>query len=89
MTGPVRAPWLDQLDPAEQMAELHRRLLDAADQYVAAELEIRSAARSRNRALDAMRDIRHSMVQLAARHGLEPPPTRFGRLLDGLDDGPA
>jgi hypothetical protein len=89
MTTPIKAPWLDQLDPVEQMAELHERLRNAADQFITAELEIRTAARSRNRALDAMRDIRFHMMQLAARHGLEPPPTRFGRLLDGLDDGPA
>jgi hypothetical protein len=88
MTTPIKGAWLDQLDPAEQMLELHRRLVDAADQYIAAELEIRTAARARNRALDVMRDTRWHMVQLAARHGLEPPPTRFGRLLDGLDDGP-
>jgi hypothetical protein len=44
MTTPIKGAWLDQLDPAEQMLELHRRLVDAADQYIAAELEIRTAA---------------------------------------------
>jgi hypothetical protein len=83
----ITAPWLDHTDPAEQMLELHTRLLDATDQFVASELEVRAAVRARNRALDAMRDIRFHIQQLDARHGLEPPPTRFGRLLDGLNDG--
>jgi hypothetical protein len=46
------------------------RLLDATDEFVAGELEIRAAARRRNRALSLMKDVRHAMVQLAARHGL-------------------
>lgn len=76
----IVAPWLDRLDPAEQMAELRERLLDATDQFVAGELEIRAAARKRNRALSVMKDVRHTMVQLATRHGLPVPENRFGRL---------
>ena len=82
----VLAPWLEQLDPAEQLHELHSRLRDATDQFVASELEIRAAARARNRALDLMRELRFSMRQLATMHGLPLPPTRFGRLLDGLNE---
>jgi hypothetical protein len=85
MADNVIAPWLDCLDPVEQMAELHQRLLDATDEFVTGELEVRAAVRRRNRALSVMRDIRFSMVQLAARHGVEAPPTRFGRLLDKID----
>jgi hypothetical protein len=80
----LKAPWLDHIPPAKQMAELRERLMDAADQYVLAELEIRAAARRRNRALSLMRDARHSMIDLATRHNLPVPPTKFGRLLDEI-----
>jgi hypothetical protein len=86
MAEDIVAPWLDCLDPVEQMAELRERLLDAADEFVAGELEIRAAARRRNRALSVMKDVRHAMVQLAARHGLPVPETRLGRLLDEIDE---
>lgn len=85
MSSNIVGPWLDCLDPVEQMAELREPLLDATDEFVAGELEIRAAVRRRNRALSLMKDIRFSMAQLAARHGLVPE-TRFGRLLDELDD---
>jgi hypothetical protein len=81
----IVAPWLEVLDPVEQMAELRTRLADAADQFVTAELETRAAARRRNRALSLMRDIRFSMVRLAARHGVPVPETRFARLLEEID----
>jgi hypothetical protein len=86
MSSNTVAPWLDCLDPVEQMAELRERLRDAIDEFVAGELEIRAAVRRRNRALSAMKDIRFSLVQLAARHGLPLPETRFGRLLDEVDE---
>ena len=85
MADNLVAPWLECLDPIEQMAELRGRLFDATDQFVAGELEIRAAARKRNRALSVMKDVRHTMVQLATRHGLPVPEIRFGRLLDELD----
>ena len=68
------------------MEEFRVRLLDAADEFIAAELAVRSSARRRNRALDLIKDLRFSMRQLAARHGLPLPTTRFGVLLDGLAD---
>jgi hypothetical protein len=68
------------------MAELRERLLDATDEFVAGELEVRAAVRRRNRAFSVMKDVRFSMVTLAARHGLPVPDTRFGRLLDELDE---
>ena len=80
----IHAPWFDRPTPVEQMAELREQLMDAADQYVLAELEIRAAARRRNRALSLMRDLRFSMIDLATRHGLPVPPTKFGRLLDEM-----
>ena len=88
MTSPsmIVAPWLDTLDPVEQMAELRVRMLDATDQFVAAELEVRDAARRRNRALELMRDLRWTMRQTATRHGLPVPEPRFGRLLDDLNE---
>ena len=90
MAETIYAPWLATQDPAEQMEEFRVRLLDAADEFIAAELAVRSSARRRNRALDLMQDLRHTMRQLAARHGLPLPTTRFGRLLDDLnDDEPA
>jgi hypothetical protein len=85
----IHAPWLDQADPVEQMAELRERLMDAADQYVLAELEIRAAARRRNRALSLMRDVRFTMIDLATKHGLPVPPTKFGRLLDEMAEDDA
>jgi uncharacterized protein with von Willebrand factor type A (vWA) domain len=85
MPAEIYAPWLDQLDPIEQLRELHERLQDAADAFLGAELEIRRAARDRNRALDLMRDLRHSMRQVAARHGVGLPPTRWAALLDDFD----
>jgi hypothetical protein len=86
MAETIYAPWLKTQDPVERMEEYRVRLLDAVDEFVAAELAVRSSARRRNRALDLMRDLRFSMRQLAAQHGLPIPPTRFGRLLDELDD---
>jgi hypothetical protein len=86
MAETIYAPWLQTLDPAEQMAELHARLHEAADAFISAELEVRAAARARNRALDAMKDIRHTMVQLAVRHGVPLSETRFARLLDQLEE---
>jgi hypothetical protein len=68
------------------MEEYRVRLLDAADEFIAAELAARSSARRRNRALDLMKDLRFSMRQLAAHDGLPLPTTRFGRLLDELGD---
>jgi hypothetical protein len=85
MTSNICAPWLDCLDPVDQIAELRARLQDATDQFVANELEVRAAVRRRNRALSLMRDIRHTMVQLSARHGLLLDDMRFGPLLDELD----
>ena len=86
MAEPIYAPWLATQDPVERMEELRMRLLDAADEFIAAELAIRSSARRRNRALDLMKDLRFSMRQLAAQHGLPMPTSRFGRLLDELGD---
>ena len=70
MVEPIYAPWLATQNPVEQIEELRVRLLDAADEFIAAELATRSSARRRNRALDLMKDLRFSMRQLAARHGL-------------------
>ena len=82
----ISAPWLATQDPVERMEEYRVRLLDAADEFIAAELAVRSSARRRNRALDLMKDLRFSMRQLAAQHGLPMPTSRFGRLLDELGD---
>ena len=70
MVEPIYAPWLATQNPVEQMEELKVRLLDAADEFIAAKFATRSSARRRNRALDLMKDLRFSMWQLAARHGL-------------------
>ena len=84
MVAEIYAPWLTTQDPTEQMEEFRVRLLDTTDEFLAAELAVRASARRRNRALDLLRDLRFSMRQLAARHGLPLPTTRFGRLLDEL-----
>ena len=86
MAEAIYAPWLTMQNPAEQMEELRVRLLDAADEFIAAELAVRSSARRRNRALDLMGDLCFTLRQLATRHGLPIPPTRFGRLLDELGE---
>jgi hypothetical protein len=85
----IKAPWLDRLPPAEQMAELRDQLRSAVDKFVTAELEIRGAARRRNRALSLMKDVRFTMIDLATRHGLPVPPSDFGRLLDDLGEDDA
>jgi hypothetical protein len=76
----------DDIAPQDRMLELRNRFSDAVDEFVAGELEVRAAARRRNRALSLMRDTRFRMQQIAAQHGLRVPPTKFGKLLDELDD---
>ena len=78
--------WAEVMSPEDRMAELKARLADACDEFVAAELEVRVAVRRRNRVLDLLRDLRWSVKQLAASHGLPVPKTRFGPLLDDLDE---
>jgi hypothetical protein len=63
----IKAPWFSRLTPDEQMSELREQLRGATDQFVLAELEIRAAARRRNRALSIMRNVRFTMIDLATR----------------------
>jgi hypothetical protein len=79
--------WAEALSPEAQLAELKLRQADACDEFVAAELELRAAVRRRNRALDLLKDLRWSVKQLAAQHGLPVPESRFSRFLDAdLDE---
>lgn len=89
MSQPIKPPpWTDGTTPEERLAFCMDRFAGAVEQYVLADLEAREAGKRRNRALSLMRDIRHTMAQLAAERNLKLPSTRFSHLLDENDESP-